>query len=155
MYARPPMPPRIPPAHRPDAALYTTFLHPFLAAQALTLPAIACYLVGDTPRNEAHRRAALPDDFDADDAKVRTLRDALPPCTPDELDRAEPVCKAWKQETGISLWEVVKRADVTAKDGTRFKLEGSGKAAVEGSTGNPAPYSLESYAALNCLLCFM
>lgn len=134
--------------------MYTTFLLPFLNEQSLSLSAVTAYLIGPLPRprNEIVRREALPDDFDFDDAKVRSCRDSLEPVTIDELDNAEPVCKVWKQETGISLWEVVKRVDAMVKDNitpARVKVEGKSE------SGNPAPYSLESYAALNCLLCFM
>lgn len=146
--------------------MYTTFLLPFLADLELSLSAVTNYLIGPSPRSESKRRDALPDDFDFEDLKVNACREALESVSFEDLDRAEPVCKVWKEETGISLWEVVKRVDEMVKDNisaTRIKIEGGkapeeyGEAAREAkeATGNPAPYSLESYAALNCLLCFM
>lgn len=145
--------------------MYTTFLLPFLADLGLSLSAVTSYLIGPNPRSESKRQAALPDDFDFEDPKVNACREALESVSTDDLNHAELVCGVWKQETGISLWEVVKRVDVMVKDNisaTRIKVEGGkapecGEAAKEAkeATGNPAPYSLESYAALNCLLCFM
>lgn len=149
--------------------MYTTFLLPFLADLRLSLSAVTHYLIGPNPRSESKRRDALPDDFDFEDSKVNACRDALEPVPNEDLDRAEPVCKVWKEETGISMWEVVKRVDLMVKDNispARVKVEPGkwpeayGDAAKEAkeareATGNPAPYSLESYAALNCLRCFM
>lgn len=145
--------------------MYTTFLLPFLADLRLSLSAVTSYLIGPNPSSESKRQAALPDDFDFEDPKVNACREALESVSVEDLDRAESVCKVWKEETGVSLWEVVKRVDVMVKDNisaTRIKVEGKApdecdEAAREAkeATGNPAPYSLESYAALNCLLCFM
>lgn len=126
------------------------------------------YLIANKVRNESVRRESLPEDFDPDDPKVKACRESLEPVTQEELGRAEMACRVFKQQTKISMWEVVKRADQMVKDsigparlttgnttGGKDKGGEREKEVKELTGGNPLPYSLESYAALNCLLCFM
>ena len=70
----------------------------------------------------------------------------------------------------FSLWEVAKRGEASVRDsmaparfsggnqGSAMTMPG-GKPAADAvavlTGGNPQPYSLESYASLNCLYCYM
>ncbi|KAG0644669.1 hypothetical protein HOY80DRAFT_996830 [Tuber brumale] len=161
------------------AAMYTTFIHNFLRDLNLGFDAIVGYLVGDItginngiskPRSEALRAGALPNDFDREDAKIKAIRERLGTVTMGELEKAESVCRIFKQQTKISMWDVVKRVAPAVKDclssakvtngvGGAFAKDtddGSKEREIAAQTGgNPIPYSLESYATLNCLLCYM
>ncbi|RPA92541.1 hypothetical protein L873DRAFT_183359 [Choiromyces venosus 120613-1] len=160
------------------AAMYTTFIHDFLHDLGLGFDAIVGYLVGDITginngisqtRSESLRISALPNDFDLEDVKIKALRERLGTVTMEELEKAESVCRIFKQQTKISLWDVVKRVAPGVKDclssvkvtngGGVFAKdteEGTNEREIAAQTGgNPIPYSLESYATLNCLLCYM
>jgi len=157
--------------------MYTTFIHDFLQDLDLSFDAIIGYLVGDITginngipkRTEALRASALPKDFDREDVKIKTLRERLGTVTMEELERAESVCRVFRQQTKISMWDVVKRVAPVIRDclssakvsngGGAFAKDtddGSKEKEIAAQTGgNPIPYSLESYATLNCLLCYM
>lgn len=159
--------------------MYTTFINDFLRDLGLNVVVVTNYLIGDISRihhganqsrNDAIRRESLPDDFDLEDAKLKYLRESLEPVNVKDLEKAEPVCRVFKQQTKVSIWEVVKRANQMVKDsispaklstgatGTSRKEQREAEREREVAMltgGNPQPYSLESYAVLNCLLCFM
>lgn len=158
--------------------MYTTFIHDFLQDLDLSFDAIIGYLVGDitginhgiSKRSEALRATALPKDFDREDVKIKALRERLGTVTMEELEKAESVCRVFKLQTKISMWDVVKRVAPAIRDclssakvsnggGGAFAKDtddGSKEKEIAAQTGgNPIPYSLESYATLNCLLCYM
>ncbi|KAL7267775.1 hypothetical protein RUND412_009625 [Rhizina undulata] len=161
------------------AHMYSYFIEDFLKEFDLTFESITSYFIGNVKRlhgginptkNEQIRKEALPDDFNSSASNMITLREKLREVTIEELERAELVCKVFKECTKISLWNVVKIVNDAVKnslapnkvtgsggtledDGTRKAKE---KKQVSELTGvNPRPYSLESYSALSCVLCYM
>ena len=157
-----------------DAAMYGIFINEFLKELRVPLNAIVQYLVGDISQmhggadpagRDARRNKALPDDFEIDDSKVRAALQNLKPAIASQLSQAEHVCRVFKEMTKISLWEVVKRISRTIKNNASMsptKIPGivgpgdkTGKEIASMTGGNPWPYSLDSYASLNCLVCYM
>lgn len=138
--------------------------------------AVASYLIGELSRTgwsqqrKDFRDKFLPEDFDHTEPKVESAIQKLRQVSTSTLERAEAVCSVFMDMLDCSLWEVVQRADDIVKEsmtpartsggnqGSASKMLG-GKTAADAvamlTGGNPQPYSLESYAALNCLYCYM
>jgi hypothetical protein len=145
----------------------------FLAEVNVSLDAVIQYLIGDinsmsTDPEAAltRRQAALPKDFDLTDPKVIAAKGKATLVKRSELEKAEIVCSLFKEATGISIWEVVKKMSSVVKDSmSPIKQTTSGATAAPNhrgdkdialmTGGNPWPYSLDSYASLNCMVCYM
>ncbi|KAF8472725.1 hypothetical protein BDZ91DRAFT_760204 [Kalaharituber pfeilii] len=156
--------------------VFVDYIDRFLKDLDLDMNAITNYLIGDlTHTNWPHSRKKnrekyLPEDFDHTETKVQSAKKKLTPVSMAELERAEILCSVFWDIMDFSLWEVAKRADEGVKEsmaparisggnqGSASKMPGGkvAAAAIAAMTGgNPQPYSLESYAALNCLYCYM
>ena len=116
------------------------------------------------------REKYLPEDFDLTEAKVQSAIKRLTGVSTADLEKAESLCAVFMEVLDFSLWDVAQRGDKVVKQslaparisggnqGTASLIPG-GKSAADAvaamTGGNPQPYSLESYAALNCLYCYM
>lgn len=157
----------------PEAILYIEFIRDFLKEVGTDLNAISNYLLGDLAAMSGWHKSrirarddCLPEDFDFEDAKIALARKKITPVSVKELEKAERVCIVFQEVTDVSLWEVSKRSEESVKSslaparlsggnpGEGMSSSAAGAIAAL-SGGNPAPYSLESYAALNCLYCYM
>jgi hypothetical protein len=145
----------------------------FLAEVKVSLDAVIQYLIGDInamgtdPEGAlARRQATLPKDFDLKDPKVIAAKEKATLVEKSELEKAEIVCRVFKETTGISIWEVVKKMSSVVKDSmSPIKQTTSAATAAPNhrgdkdialmTGGNPWPYSLDSYASLNCMVCYM
>lgn len=164
-----------------DATMYSNFIEKFLEECDVSVAAVTRYLTGDISRMngsgsrarlEKARRAALPADFDLENPKWILFNQNREKISDQELERCEAVCAAFKEVTDISIWEVVKIKNPKVKDfispirlttgngsqPSSSQSSGAREAEIpltESSRGNIINYSLESYASLNCLICFM
>lgn len=145
----------------------------FLAEVKVSVNAMTHYLIGDIRQlsgdyavNLERREGALPDHFELQDAKILAARTRLvEPVNANELKAAEAVCQVFKQTTKVSAWEVIRKVSQPVKNsmsptkhttGTCASATEKGDKEVATLTGgNPWPYSLDSYAHLYCLVCFM
>jgi hypothetical protein len=158
---------------RLDASFYISFMKNFLEEVDVSLDAVILYLIGDisqmyADQNSAlaRRKSTLPKDFDLTDPKVKTAQKKATSVELSELYAAETVCRVFKEMTGISVWEVAKKLSSVVKDSlSPTKQMTTGASAVLNETGdkevalltggNPWPYSLDSYASLCCVVCYM
>lgn len=146
----------------------------FLAEVNVSVNAMTHYLIGDIRQLDGdpvllheRREHALPDHFELQDSKILTARTRLvQPVSADELKVAEAVCYVFKQTTNVSAWEVIRKVSQPVKNSmspTKHTASGTSASANEKcdqevallTGGNPWPYSLDSYAHLYCLVCFM
>jgi len=146
----------------------------FLAEVKVSIHAMTHYLTGDIQQlggdyqeNDLHRARALPDHFEPQDIKIMVARTRLAwPVGAEELKAAETVCRIFKQTTAVSAWEVIRKVSQPVKNSMfPTKYTTTGASALVGKKGdnqiethiggNPWPYSLDSYAHLYCLVCFM
>lgn len=156
--------------------MYGVFLEQFLSEAGVSLDAVIQYLIGDIsqihggndPSGSSIRRAkyALPENFNLQDPKINAALQDVQAVDPRELELAERVCHIWKATTKMSLWEVVKKTSRAIKNSLSPAKHTASNAAAGPSEkcdievaaltgGNPWPYSLDSYASLNCLICYM
>ena len=156
--------------------MYGIFLEHFLSEASVSLEAVIQYLIGDIsqihggndPSGSSIRRAkdALPENFNLHDPKIISALQDVQAVDPLELELAERVCHIWKATTKMSLWEVVKKTSRAIKNSlspakhtaSNGAAGAGGKCDIEVAAltgGNPWPYSLDSYASLNCLICYM
>ena len=160
---------------RAEGIIFADYIDRFLTDLSLDLNTISQYLIGDLSSTgwpaarKKNREKFLPEDFDFTDSTVTSAVKKLTPVSAHDLQRAETVCTVFFDVMDFSLWEVAKRKEEcvrTSLNPMRATLGGQGMAATLAggkeadavaalTGGNPQPYCLESYAALNCLYCYM
>jgi hypothetical protein len=155
----------LPTVHRRSelAAMLTDIAEKFLDETGLSYYDALHYLIGNIEtvypqasspeeREQARRerrKAALYNDFEIEPAKKKLYLDSVPPPTPAGLAIAPAVCKAWKEITTISLWDVIKNG----KAGNSEK-QGQTLPALLDKDKASAYYSVGTVHSLKCLVCF-
>lgn len=156
--------------------MFVDYVDRFLSEFDLDTNAVSSYLIGDLSKTgwsqsrKDIREKYFPEDFDTSEANIEQAIQKLKPVSNTALEKAETVCAVFNEVMEFSLWEVVQRANEAVREsmapartsggnqGSASKMAG-GKTAADAvaqlTGGNPQPYSLESYAALNCLYCYM
>ncbi|KAI9767146.1 MAG: hypothetical protein M1840_005935 [Geoglossum simile] len=162
----------LPTVHRRSelAAMLTNIAEKFLEETGLSYYDALHYLIGDIEtafplasspeqrertrreREQARRerkKAALYDDFEIDPAKQKLYLDSVPPPTPAGLAIAPAVCRAWKEVTTISLWDVIKNGK-----GGNSEKQGQNPPPLLDQDKASAYYSVGTIHSLKCLVCF-
>jgi hypothetical protein len=157
----------LPAVHRRSelAAMLAGTAEKFLAETGLSFYDAVHYLIGDietiVPQpasvveleqaRRERRKAALYHDFELEPAKQKLYLDSIPrPPDRTGLEIAPAVCKAWKDVTTISLWDVIKGRDASINPG---KQSQSTPAALPQKAAS-GYYSIGTVESLKCLICF-
>ncbi|KAH0537931.1 hypothetical protein FGG08_005413 [Glutinoglossum americanum] len=147
-----------------QAAMFAGIAEKFLAETGLSFYDAVHYLIGNietiAPQASSveeleqakreRKKAALYHDFELEPAKQKGYLDSIPPLTLAGLAMAPAVCKAWKDATTISLWDVIKGRDVGVNPG---KQSQNAPAALHQRAAN-GYYSIGTVYSMKCLICF-
>ncbi|KAH0560042.1 hypothetical protein GP486_003436 [Trichoglossum hirsutum] len=156
----------LPTVHRrsEQAAMLVGTAEKFLAETGLSFYDAVHYLIGNIETIAPHatsaeeleqakrerRKSALYNDFELEPAKQKLYLDSIPPPTSAGLAIAPAICKAWKDATSISLWDVIKRGDVSANPGKQNQNTPTALP-LKAASGY---YSIGTVYSMKCLICF-
>jgi hypothetical protein len=156
----------LPTVHRrsEQAAMLASTAEKFLAETGLSFYDAVHYLIGNIETIVPHatsteelelairerKKSSLYHDFELEPAKQKLYLDSIPPPTPAGLAIAPAICKAWKDATSISLWDVIKRGDVGASPGKQSQNTPAALP-LKAASGY---YSIGTVYSMKCLICF-